>query len=266
MKFKNSVLLIALVFVFGVGTRAQEHETKVSPAAPARAGSSASSVRLGDKLVVITSPAGFEEAGSQCPKFKELLIATEDPSNDVLFGHLSASDCQSVRNGGQATMNLYTKVSVLRSAREQAISSADMAAIAVEFRKNGAAILDPDGPVMKGVMENAERGLSDIQSKQVALGLSQTQNLGEFNVTPESYSVMLLLTYNVEVQGNKTIMPVLASMTMLKVRQRLVYVNVFRKITSTAALKTELKPGVEEVKQFTTKWVKEILAANPEDK
>ena len=141
MQFNKSVLLIALVFVFGVGTRAHEHETKVSPAAPARAGSSSSSVRLGDKLVVITSPAGFEEAGSQCPKFKELLIATEDPSNDVLFGHLSPSDCQALRNGGQATMNLYTKVSVLRSAHEQAISSADIAAIAVEIRKNGAAIL-----------------------------------------------------------------------------------------------------------------------------
>jgi hypothetical protein len=54
----------------------------------------------------------------------------------------------------------------------------------------------------------------------------------------------------------------LCSMTFLKVQHRILFVNVYRKISSLAALKTELKPGIADVKQFTTKWVDEILAAN----
>jgi hypothetical protein len=41
---------------------------------------------------------------------------------------------------------------------------------------------------------------------------------------------------------------------------------VYRKISSPAALKTELKPSMVEVKQFTTKWVNEILAANKKER
>lgn len=39
---------------------------------------------------------------------------------------------------------------------------------------------------------------------------------------------------------------------------------VYHNFSSPAAVKTELKAAVVEVKQFTTKWVNEILAANPE--
>jgi len=51
---------------------------------------------------------------------------------------------------------------------------------------------------------------------------------------------------------------------VLKVGPRMIDIDVYRNLSSPAAVKTELKPSVIEVKQFTTKWVNEILAANRE--
>ena len=75
---------------------------------------------------------------------------------------------------------------------------------------------------------------------------------------------MVFLTYRIDVEGNQSMRPTVASVTWLKVGPRIIGIGVYRKISSPAALKTELKPAVIEVQQFTTKWVNEILAANRE--
>ena len=78
------------------------------------------------------------------------------------------------------------------------------------------------------------------------------------------YSGMVFFLYTKNVNGTKSMKAVVGSMTMLKVRQRIINIGVYRDLSSPAAVETELKPAVIEVKQFTTKWVNEILAANPE--
>jgi hypothetical protein len=252
MRFSKSTFLVAVLIAVCV-TAAQGQQDEVAKTA---------SVQLGDKVVVIPNPEGYEEGSSQFKEIKDRFIATESPEADFLFSHLPASECRLLRNGGSLVLNRYTKVSILRALRAQAIFNPDMKAAIEDFRKNSGTILDPDGPTMKTVMERAERGLTDVTSTQIGLNLSQTQNFGEFDVRPDVYSVMLLFTYSVESGGTKSLVPMLCSMTFLKVQHRLLFVNVYRKISSLAAMKTELKPGIAEVKQFTTKWVNEILAAN----
>jgi hypothetical protein len=117
---------------------------------------------------------------------------------------------------------------------------------------------------MKVVTEKAERGLTNLESKQIGLNLNSTQNLGEFDVRPDVYSSMLLIRFTVDSEGVKSQTVMLASMTVLKVRQRILYVGVYRKLSSAAAVKNELKPGVLELQRFTTKWINDILAANKE--
>ena len=248
-----AVKIVVAILVFGGLAYAQPHETVRN-----------SSVQFGDKVIVVPAPEGFEEASSEFKQIKDRFLATEAPSTDFLLAHLPADDCQSLRNGGTLVLNRYTKVSVRRELRDKTFSDDDMAASVAEFRKNGGAILDPDGPTMKAVIESAERGLTKLESKPVGLGLNATENLGEFDVRPEVYSVMLLLTYKVDSGGTQSLLPMLASLTLLKVKQRLLYVAVYRRISSPAALKIELKPGISEVKQLTTKWVNTILAANKE--
>jgi hypothetical protein len=242
---------IAAILVVAGLAHAQTHEAVTG-----------SSVQLGDKVVVVPAPEGFEEASTQFKQVKDRFLATEAPDADFLLAHLPVDYCQSLRKGGTVEMDRYTKVSVLKNFREQVFSDADMAVTVAEFRKNSGALLDPDGPTIKAVTEKAQRGLTNLGSKPVGLGLNATENLGEFDTRPDVYSVLLLITYTADVGGTQTITPMLASLTFLKVKQRLVYLAVYRRITSPAALKTELKPGMSEVKQFTTKWANAILAAN----
>ena len=261
---KNSkltfLLTLTLAFVFSAAVQAQPHETAKATSTP-----KSSSVQLGDKTIVIPDPEGYEEGTSQFPKIKELFKAVEAPSNDMLLAHLPASECATLRGGGMVFLNHYTKVSVLKAAREIAISDADMTGTVAEFRKNGTKLLEPDGPLINEVMKNAERGLTKLESRKIGLDVSETKNLGEFDVRPQVYSVMFLMMLEVDSGGKQETRPVLMSLTFLQVRQRILYVNVYQKLSSTAAVKTELKPGMNEVKQFATKWVNQILAANREE-
>lgn len=256
MKLNRATLIGALVAVCCVVVQAQSTQAQHGDVAKT------SSVQLGDKVIVIPNPEGFEEGSSQFKEVKDRFTATESPEADFLLSHLPARECRLLRNGGSLMLNFYTKVSVSRALRARSLFNPDMKAAIDDFRKNSGAILDPDGPTMKAVMDKAERGLTDLSSTPVGINLGATQNLGEFDVRPDVYSVMLLFTYNVNSNGIKSTVPMLCSMTFLKVQHRILFVNVYRKISSLAAMKTELKPGMAEVKQFTTKWVNEILAAN----
>ena len=259
MKLKKPALILAaaLVFLIGASVQAQPHE-----AATSAKRAKTSSVRLGDKVVVIPDPEGFEEGTSQFPSIKALFEAIEAPMNDMLLGHLPVSDCTTLRNGGVIVFTRYTKVAVLKAAREIAVSDADMTDTVAEFRKNGVKMLEPDGPLATEVMRNAEKGLARLQSQEVGLDLNETQNLGEFDVRPNAYSVMLLMSLSIDSQGTKKTVPLLASLTFIKIRQRILYLNVYYKISSPEALKTEFKPAMAEVTQFAKKWVDQILAAN----
>ena len=112
-------------------------------------------------------------------------------------------------------------------------------------------------------MEKVSRQISELTSKQIKYEINDTQDLGEFDVRAESYSRMVLVTYTKESQGTQSITSMVGSMTFLKIGPRAINVFVYRKMSSPAALQTELKPAVIELKQFTTKWINEILAANP---
>ena len=255
MKVIQSLLQIgATVVIFGALAQAQPHEAARGPL-----------LRLGEKVVVVPAPEGYEEASSQFKEVNDRFLSVEPPAADFLLAHLPAAQCQLLRKGAPLVLNRYTQVSVLKAFRNLAFSESQMAATVAEFRKNSGAVFDPDGPTMKAVMENAERGLTNLASRPIELGLEGTKNLGEFDVRPEAYSVMLLITYKVGSGNTQSTMLMLASLTFLKVKERLLYVTVYRQISSTAALKTELKPGISEMKQFTTRWVNQILATNEED-
>lgn len=258
MKLSNPAIILAagLIFLISATVQAQLHK----PAQPAKR---SSSVRLGNQVIVIPDPEGFEEGTTQFPHIKALYEAIEAPMNDMLLGHLPVSECTTLRNGGIIVFTRYTKVAVLKEARELAVSDAVMTSTVADFRKNGTKLLEPDGPLAVEVMKNAEKGLTKLQSREIGLDLNETQNLGEFDVRPNVYSVMFLMTLSFDSQGTKSIVPMVASMTFIKIRQRILYVNVYHKISSTAALKTEFAPAMKEVTQFAKKWADEILAANP---
>ena len=253
MKLIKSTLLTAIVFCVAVITPAQSQEATKS-----------SSVKFGDKVIVIPHPEGFEEGISQFESVKQYFTGMNSPHTETLLAHLSESDCKLLRSGSRPLLTLYTKVSVVKSQREVTASNADMSKIVAGSRKTEAVALDPNGPLLKSIEERAERLYLKERSAQVEIDFQEAQDLGEFDVRPEAHSNMVLMSYKMDRGGTQSITTSVGSMTWLKVGQRIIHISVYHKISSPAALKTELRPAVIEVKRFTTKWVNEILAANAE--
>lgn len=247
------ILAAAVVFCVTVVTSAQSQQA------------SSSSVKLGDKVIVIPNPEGFEEASLQFEKIRRVLAIMQLPHSDTLLLHMPVSDCDRLRIGSRPEFHHYTKVSVLKSRREVTSSNADMAGFVTEWRKKGAVIFNPDGPLWTSMMERLSRQISEAASKQITYDVNDTQDLGEFDVRPDVYSRMIFLMHTKDVKGTKSMSAGVGSMTLLKVGPRIINIGVYRNFSSPAAVKTELKPAVIEVKQFTTKWVNEILAANREE-
>jgi len=237
-------IVAAIIFLLPAPAFSQEHREVTN-----RAGTTSTdkiTVRLGSSAVVIPAPEGYEEATSQFERVKARFSETEAPNNEMLAAHLMSSDCDLLRRNQEATMQQYTKVSVLRTAKEEVFTEASLATVVAEFRKNGASMLDPNSPSMKAVLERVAQAL-----KKPDLDMSQPVNMGEFEVSPSIYSVMLLLTYKSS-SGEAT--PVLATVSYMRLKQRLVYVFTYRKYSSTS--------DVEILRSFAKTWTGNILSAN----
>ena len=248
-RVSNLFILAASILVLAIPANSQEHK-EVSNS-PGTAKASAVTIRLGTSAVVIPAPEGYEEATSQFESIKARFTETEAPENELLLVHLMANDCELLRRGQEATMEQYTKVSVHRTSKERQFSQAELAEIVSEFRKNGASIMDPNSPKMKAYLEHVEQGLKKTGSPDASLDMSQPVNMGELEVSPNNYSVMLLLPFKGS-NGEST--PILGVMSFLRLQQRLVYVFTYRRYHS--------KPDVDALRSFTKTWTSNIFAAN----
>lgn len=255
MKFHGSTLLLAsaLVAVFCVVAAAQEHAPKTAKASPPPS-STLSSVQLGDKVVVIPAPEGYEEASTQFKQIKDRFTATEAPENDMLLVHMPAADCELLRQGSNATFSQYTKISVQRRARELTVTSAMMTAAIADLRKEASKFTDPNNPGTLAMEKHVENALSNLSSKQTKVDFGKPEILGEFNAGPNVFSLLMLMTVKINQAGAEASTPMLMSVSYVRVKDRIIFVYVYHRLES--------KADLEPLKAFTTKWTNSILAAN----
>ena len=250
MKSKLALLIAAALLTTVATARAQEHESRQAKSSPAKS----SSVRLGEKVILIPDPEGFEEGTSQFESFKRRVEVAEAPQNDMLLAHLPVSDCELVRKGLTATYDHYTKVSVMRASREVAISRAEMKAALANFRGQMGTYLDPNGPAMKALEKHLERGLTNLDEKETNVDFSKPQLLGEFDVRPDVNSYLMLMTITLSAGGTEQSLPMLVTTSFVHVKDRVIFVYSYKKYRSQA--------DIDAIKQFATKWTTSILAAN----
>lgn len=244
MNFKVSQLLILMivVVVFAVSAQAQPHEEKVF------------SAKLGEKVINLPTPNGFEEVTQKFEYMKTRFNATEAPANEVVAGYLPVSDCDLLRRGEKPLLTYYARVSVFRKAKELDLSPSTFQDIVDSVRKNMTTILDPDGPMMKDLTARIEKRLTDLNEAETKFDFSKPQSLGTFDVRENVYGTLTLMVIEAEVGGKKTTTPLLGGTTIMRVKDRLIYVYTYRKYDSNADLET--------LKQLAKQWNDSILAAN----
>ena len=114
--------------------------------------------------------------------------------------------------------------------------------------------MDPNGPLMKAQLEHMEQALSSRNSTTTSVDLSKPVNLGEFDVRPNVYSVLLIVTIKIASSSGESSTPLLAGICFTRVKDRLVYFYTYRKYQS--------KADVDSLTTFTKQWITMILGAN----
>jgi hypothetical protein len=213
-----------------------------------------STFQLGNQVITIPSPEGFEEAASQFEGIKDHFTRTEAPGNDMLAIHLPHADCEKLRKGEFGPFSFYTKISVRSAVRNVDYSPQRFADLVSEFRKSGSKILDFNSPAMKATLEQLGKNLSELRKQETQVDMSQPVNLGEFDTRPNVYSVMLLINFKTQNSAGDVSTLIAGGLSYVRVKQRLIYVYTYRRYES--------KTDVEVLRDFTKQWIGQILAAN----
>ncbi|HBB88198.1 MAG TPA: hypothetical protein DC047_11330 [Blastocatellia bacterium] len=233
---------VTILFLVGGSAIAQTRKTEVT------------TFQLGNQLTVIPAPDGFEEAASQFEFIKDHFSRTEVPDNDMLLVDLPRADCDKLRAGEAATFNFYTKVSVRKAIRDEDYSAERFADLVATFKKTGSQALDVNGQTMKDAVKQLDKGLTEINKRETKVALSQPVNLGEFDTRPNVYGVILMMTFTSKSGDTEVTTPLVASLSYVRIKQRLIYVYTYRKYNSAT--------DVEVLRDFTRQWLTKILAAN----
>lgn len=210
--------------------------------------------QLGNQTTRIPAPEGFEEAASKFEVIKAQFTLTEAAENDMLAVHLPPADCERLRAGEFGPFHFNTKVSVRPAIRDLDYSADRFASLVATFRKNGTQLLDVNSPTMQSAIRRLDKSLSELSNQETQVDLDQPVSLGEFDTRPNVYSVMLLLNFKTQSGYNEVSVPIVGGLSYVRVGQRLIYVYTYRKFTSAA--------DVEVLRDFTKKWIGQILAAN----
>jgi len=249
LSFRFSLLLIAtaIVLVAGAVAQAQSPKTTISVGG--------ASANLGGKVVVLPAPDGYEEVSQQWENVKTVFTAMVPSNGDLLAAYLQVSDCELIRQGQIPLMPSWLMVNIYREARTHVSDRAEFARIVAYARQDTESLLDPNKKGMKEQFARVDKFLTEAYSKDVKLDLSKPKVLGEFDSRPNVYSNLLLLKLNVHMDGKEVDHPpLLGTMSLVLIKQRIITVLTYKKLESKADAKT--------LTQLTTKWIDEILAAN----
>jgi hypothetical protein len=241
------VLIAAVVvFIATAAVQAQQHEPSASP--------NGFSVSLGDKVVALPPPDGYEEVASQFERMKTLFAASHPPGDELLAVYMPVSDCDLLRNGQNPRYVWYMKISVRSDIRSFASLRSDFAAAVNFIRKNNAKLFSPENKEIKDLQPKVDKALSKELSKDVTVNFAQAKNLGDFVNKPNAYSNLMVMSYKAQIDGKDVWVPVLTAMTLLHVKQRILAIFAYKRYDAEA--------DAAALKQLTTDWIAKILAAN----
>ena len=252
MSFRFSRLLIAtaIVLLASVVAPAQSPQTKTTISIDTI------SAKLGDKTVMLPAPDGYEEVSQQWEAMKTAFTLMTPREGDLLGAYMHVSDCDLMRNRQIPLMPSWLMVNIFREARTHVSSEAEFARVIAYARKDGENLIDPKKKDVKEQFARMNEFLTNVYSKDVKLDLSKPKILGVFDNRPNVYSQLLLLKLGVQVDGKDVDQPpMLGTMSLVLVKERIITVLAYKKIESN-------KDDAEMLTKLTTNWINQILAAN----
>ena len=210
--------------------------------------------QLGNKTVVIPPPIGFEEALSQSEFVRRHFSATNAANLDLLAVHVPNEKMDRLRTGIKEELSFYTHVSIPKQFREVDTSANDFSAIISYAQTNSGKVFDFNSPAMKSLRETQNKNLTELLEREAKIDFSKPVNLGEIIKTPASYGTLLLIKTKIQVGNLQEEVVLLCGTGMVRVEQRVIFAHTYKFFKS--------KEDIEMVKEFSKKWLDEIVKAN----
>jgi len=214
------------------------------------ANSAGQSFDIAGRSIRLPAPEGFTEVLAKYKHFAPRFTGTESPELEMLAVHVPDALIPLIAKRGDPDLDLFTKVSVSRSAKAIDMTPESFGDIVSSLEKNFDTYLDPNGPIVAAMIKNADKGLDKYWKQETETKISQPKNLGFFQKEPNLFSGMIMS--NIEVMERKRTM--LSSVSLLNINKRLVFVYGY-KVFSTEA-------DIVALRDFTKRWTAAILAAN----
>jgi hypothetical protein len=209
-----------------------------------------SSFELGSKSVVIPAPEGFTEISARFPHVASRLAATEDPGNEILAIYLPDSLVYKFAADEDRDLEFYTKASIAKPAKTLEFTPEMFAAMTAKMEKSFDSYLKIEGPLLKQIKGNAEKGMSEFWGGETSVALNQPKSLGFFDKGENVFSAMLFINVSV---GRKKY-PLLVTTSSLNLNNRLVFLYAYRMSSA--------NEDVEMLRAFTKNWTAAVIAAN----
>lgn len=206
--------------------------------------------QLGSKTIKIPAPEGFAQILERFPRVASRLNATEDSGNEVLAVHLPDPLVYKFAADEDRDLEFYTKVSIARPAKTMDFTTEMFAGYVAKMEQSFDAYLEPEGPMLKQIKGNAEKGMTQFWGSDAKVVVNQPKSLGFFDKGDNVFSAMLFIN----VALNRKKYPLIVTTSSVNINQRLVFLYAYRMSSS--------KEDIEMLRTFTKKWTNAVIAAN----
>ena len=206
------------------------------------------SYKLGDVSVVIPAPDGFENIIDAIPNDHGRFSANDGAG--LLAIDIPSATIPELKTTPLMSLDLYTRVVIAPQLRQRKITAEKFAQVVAEYKKNIDSFYDVTGNVMTSARNDVRLWMSQVRGRITNVDISKPRTIALFNESPDVLSTLMLIVLDVD--GHKV--PMLVSMSMMHIRDRLVNVAVYKRQPA--------ENDVDMITEFTKTWTAAITAAN----
>ena len=200
---------------------------------------------VGSRYIRLPPPAGFTEAFRNAD---EKIVAQfkrgEDPGNEIIAAYLPNAAIRELMASGMVNKTFLARISILSKFKTADVTPEEFADSVAYLEKHTPEFLDPNGPLVKSVLN-----LKKFE-KLKNISIDQPRSLGVFERNDRVFSTLIL--FSVGIQDQKIVL--LGAISYVHVRDRLLYGSIFKVLSE--------NEDIETVRGLSKKWTAAIVSAN----
>jgi hypothetical protein len=208
----------------------------------------ASGYTVGSVTIAVPPPQGFENVIGTISNDHDRFSA--NPKEGLLAIQVRSAIVPQLRNMPLMPLEIYTRVVVSPEIADQTITPEFFGEVVTVTKSRFDSIYDKNGEVLASAKTNISEWASHVRGKTTVVNVAKPLNLGSFNESPDSFSILMLA----EVEYNGVRVPMLISTSMLRLKERLVNASIYKR--------NPTESDITVLTEMTNTWTASILAAN----